>query len=133
MPYDTVDQLSVEPMVRAFYGAVLKDELLAPVFIRTLGSDMKGQKWSEHFQTLDNFWIFMMTGEKEIYWGHPFPPHAFLGPLTREMFERWLELFKATVNAYFIPEIADKFYDKANVLAEQFIENLGVDDEDDDD
>ena len=70
-----------------------------------------------------------MTGQRG-YGGDPFPPHAFIGPLSREMFERWLELFKETVNDLFVPEIADKFYSKADRLAEQFIENLGIDDED---
>jgi len=49
------------------------------------------------------------------------------------MFERWLELFKVTVNDLFVPDIADKFYSKADRLAEQFIDNLGIDDEDDED
>ena len=66
-------------------------------------------------------------------WWESFPPHAFLGPLTREAFERWLELFRVTVDEMFIQEIADKFYQKADRLAEQFIDNLGIDDEDEDD
>ena len=74
----------------------------------------------------------MMTGKKG-YGGDPFPPHAFLGQMYRETFERWLELFKETVNRLFAKEIAEKFYYKADVLAEQFIDNLGIDDEDDDD
>jgi hemoglobin len=72
----------------------------------------------------------MMTGKRG-YGGDPFPPHAFIGPLNRETFERWLQLFQKTVNELFVPEIANKFFTKANKLAEQFIENLGIDDEDD--
>lgn len=131
MPYDTVDRGKIEDMVREFYSIVLKDELLAPIFIKSLGDDLKNGKWYEHLNTLTRFWLLMMTGEKG-YPGDPFPPHAFLGPLYRETFERWLELFNMTVHRLFIPEIAEKFYTKADRLAEQFMENLGVDDEDDD-
>lgn len=132
MPYDTVDRANIEEMVREFYTIVLKDDLLGPIFTRALGSDMNGGKWYEHLNTLYNFWILMMTG-KIGYGGHPYPPHAFIGPLYPETFERWLELFHEVVYRLYIPEIADKFYKKAEVLAEQFMDNLGLNDEDDED
>jgi len=130
--YDTVDRTNIHQMVREFYALVLKDDLLSPFFIKALGDDLKNGKWHEHLHTLDNFWLLMMTGKKG-YGGDPFPPHAFLGPLSVESFERWLELFKGTVSKLFIPQIADKFYMKAEVLAGIFMENLGMNDEDDDD
>ncbi len=132
MPYDTVDRGKIEEMVHEFYAIILKDDLVGPVFIKALGNDINNGKWYEHLQTLYNFWILMMTG-KTGYGGHPYPPHAFLGPLTPEMFERWLEIFNEVVHRYFVPEIADKFYKKADVLADQFMDNLGLNDEDDDD
>lgn len=131
MPYDTVDRGKIETMVQEFYELVLKDDLLSPFFINALGDDLKNGKWHEHLNTLTNFWMLMMEGEKN-YWGDPFPPHAFLGPLSPETFERWLKLFKETVNRLFTPEIADRFYKKADVLAGQFQYNLSDDDEDDD-
>ena len=131
MPYDTVDRGKIEEMVHEFYTIILKDDLVGPVFIKALGNDLNNGKWYEHLQTLYNFWILMMTG-KIGYGGHPYPPHAFIGPLNHEMFERWLEIFDEVVHRYFVPEIADKFYKKAEVLAEQFMDNLGLNDEDDD-
>lgn len=132
MLYESVDRGKVEHLVRSFYSAVLRDDMLRPFFVKALGSDLDNGKWYEHLHTLDNFWLLMMEGEKG-YKGDPFPPHAFLGPLSRENFERWLMLFKETLESLFIPQIAEKFYRKADILAEQFIENLGIDDEDDDD
>jgi hemoglobin len=132
MPYDTVDRGKIETMVREFYGTVLKDDLLAPFFVNSLGDDLNGGKWYEHLNTLHRFWMLMMLGEKG-YPGDPFPPHAFLGLMDEEPFTRWLELFHATVYRLFIPEIADKFYKKAEILAEQFIDNLGINDDEDDD
>ena len=130
MPYDTVDRGKIEQMVREFYTIVLKDDILSPIFVKALGDDLNNGKWYEHLNTLYNFWMQMMTGVSP-YQGHPFPPHAFLGPLTEEHFERWLKLFRETVYRLFVPEIADKFYKKANILAEQFMDNLGINDEDD--
>lgn len=129
--HEVVDRIAINQMVREFYATVLKDDLLSPFFIKALGDDLKNGKWHEHLHTLDNFWLLMMTGRKG-YGGDPFPPHAFLGPLSEETFERWLKLFKETVSRLFVPEIADKFYLKAQRLAEIFMENLGVNDDDDD-
>jgi len=129
MPYDTIDRGKIEEMVREFYGNVLKDDIVGPFFIRALGNDLKNDKWYEHLNTLVNFWMLMMEGEKN-YWGDPFPPHAFIGPLSPETFDRWLKLFHEVVYRLFLPDIAAKFYTKADKLAKQFIENL-TDDEDD--
>lgn len=129
MAYHDVDRVNIEELVRKFYTRVLKDDILSPFFIKALGNDLKSPKWYEHLNTLNNFWLMMMLGEKN-YWGSPFPPHAFIGPLYPETYERWLKLFKEVVNELFVEEIADKFYSKAAVLAEQFKENLS-DEEDD--
>ena len=118
-------------MVHDFYSIILKDDELGPFFTRALGDDIENGKWPEHFQTLLDFWILMMIGRPG-YNGDPFPPHAFLGRLTRENFEHWLVLFKEVVYRLYTQEIGDKFYKKATILAEQFIDNLGIDDEDDD-
>ena len=131
MPYDKVDRESIEELVHKFYSLVLQDDILRPFFVKSLGADITQGKWPEHFDILHNFWALMMTGDK-VYMSNPFPAHAFLGLVEREPFERWLQLFKEVTHQLFTPEIADKFYKKAEILAEQFIDNLGIDDEDDD-
>jgi len=131
MPYDTVDRENIQEMVREFYDLVLKDDILGPIFTKSLGDDLSGGKWHEHLNTLASFWLLMMTGVSR-YQGDPFPPHAFLGPLTAESFDRWLELFEGVVNRLFVPEIASSFYKKADILAKQFRYNLSIDDDEDD-
>lgn len=132
MPYDTVDRDNIKQMVREFYAIILKDDILSPIFIKALGEDLSNGKWVEHFHTLDDFWVLMMTGKRG-YGGDPFPPHAFIGPLYLEHFERWLKLFHEVVYRMFAPEIAEKFYKKAEKLAEKFIDNLGINDEEEED
>lgn len=131
MLIDTVNRPSVEKMVRQFYSTILQDDVVGPYFIRALGNDLKNDKWYEHLNTLNRFWLMMMNGE-DGYWGDPFPPHAFLGELYPETFERWLLLFRTTVDDIFVPEIADKFYKKSEVLAERFMDYLDVGVEEDD-
>lgn len=134
MLYDSVDRPEVEKLVYEFYDRVLQDELVGPFFVRKLGPDINAGKWYGHLSTLKNFWLMMMNGEKN-YWGDPLPAHAFLGPIPEEAFVRWLELFRETVDSLFVPEIADKFYQKSEVVADQLMQFLliGKYAEDDDD
>ena len=131
MLVDTVDRGHVEKLVRHFYAAILEDDILRPFFVGKLGEDFNGSRWYEHLRLLDNFWMMMMTGERG-YMGDPFPAHAFIGNLTPESFERWLQLFRKSLDHFFTPELADKFYRKAEILAAQFIENLSLGEDDDD-
>nr|WP_275848551.1 group III truncated hemoglobin [Sulfurimonas sp. SAG-AH-194-I05] len=124
MLYNTVDRTSVEIMVRTFYEVLIKDAIVGPFFIKALGDDFKNDKWYEHFRTLEKFWLMMMNGEPG-YTGDPFGPHAFFR-LTPETFDCWLQRFKEHVAQYFIPEIADKFYKKSEILAEQFMQRLEI-------
>ena len=123
--YDVVDRISIEPMVRSFYAMIVKDDVVGPYFVAALGDDLKNDKWYEHFRTLDKFWLMLMTGEPG-YTGDPFGPHAFLPHLTPEVFERWLLRFKEHINKCFTQEIADKFYKKADILSEQFMQRLEI-------
>ena len=125
MLYDTVDRGNVEKMVREFYTILIKDDLVGPYFIKALGDDLKNDKWYEHFRTLENFWLMLMNGEPG-YMGDPFGPHVFIGELYPETFERWLKVFNDHVHKLYVPEIADKFYKKGEILAEQFMQRLEI-------
>ena len=135
MKTDVVDTESIEKMVRSFYATLIKDDLVGPFFIKALGDDLDSGKWREHYGTLDSFWLLMMTGEKG-YMGDPYMVHAFMGTLTVEVFDRWLEIFHKQVHDQFTPEIADKFYAKSVTIARRFMEGLEIGEfasEDDDD
>jgi len=120
-----VDRPSVERMVRSFYEKLIQDDIVGPYFIKALGDDLKNDKWYEHLQTLDKFWLLMM-GEEKGYVGDPFLPHVFIGELYVETFERWLEIFKEHIYEHYIPEIANKFYRKSVILSDRFMEGLEI-------
>lgn len=128
--YDTLTIENIREMVRDFYAHVLRDDRLAPIFIRSLGDDLDSTKWRTHLRTLDTFWGVMMSGQRSFV-SDPFPAHAFLGTLTPKDFGRWLKLFHEVVYRLFVPEIGNKFYKHANILAERFMDNLGLYDEED--
>lgn len=128
---DHVDRSTIEKMVRQFYRVLIKDEIVGAFFIKALGDDLRNGKWYEHFNTLDNFWVLLMTGEKG-YVGDPLLPHVFLGEIPPKAFEIWLKIFNETVHDCFIPKIAQKFYKKGEILASQFQEELKEIHEDED-
>jgi len=131
-PAQTVERDVVDAMVRKFYTKILADKIVGRFFVRALGSDMNKGKWPEHLSTLKDFWMLMMR-DIPGYGGHPAPAHAFIGQLSIEAFERWLELFHETVHEFFTPEIAEQFYKKSQIVAQELIEFLGIDEEDEDD
>jgi len=128
MLFETIDRGNIEKLVRAFYEKVLEDALLSRYFLIALGDDLKNDKWYEHLHTLDNFWLSLLTGEGR-YMGDPLMPHMFLGGLNEAHFERWLHLFRETLDELFVPSIAIKIYGRAKALSTRFISDLELDED----
>ena len=122
---DTVDIESVDRLVEKFYAKLLKDEHVGPYFIRALGDDLTSSKWEIHLLTLRRFWLLVMNGEKG-YGGDPMAAHMLIGEMYEETFELWLKYWRETIDELFVPEIADSFYKKADILAEQFMDFLEI-------
>jgi len=125
MLYDKVDRGNIEKMVRSFYAMLVKDDIVGPYFIKSLGSDLNNDKWYDHYKTLDAFWLLLMTGE-DGYRGDPFPPHVFIGQLYIKTFDQWLLLFNKHVHELYVPEIAESFYKKSEILANKFKAQLEI-------
>ncbi|HZW09324.1 MAG TPA: group III truncated hemoglobin [Phycisphaerales bacterium] len=80
----------IRTLVDTFYGAVREDELLGHVFEEHVAD------WSVHLPKMYDFWssVVLHTGR---YSGRPIVAHAAIPELSPEHFERWLELWRATV------------------------------------
>ena len=82
-------------MVRRFYADVAQDDLLGPIF-----DDVAHVDWAAHLPKLTAFWcraLFAQPG----YQGNPYRSHQevhALAPFGVEHFERWLDLFEATLD-----------------------------------
>lgn len=103
----------IAEMVRRFYADVAADDLLGPVF-----NDVAQVDWSEHLPKLTAFWCRALLGLPG-YSGNPFRAHALVNersPFTDAHFDRWLELFHATVLGGWVgPRVEDACALAANV------------------
>lgn len=88
----------IKVLVNEFYDKIRKDDLLGIIFNEIMGVD-----WDKHLPKMYDFWdnILFQTGN---YKGRPFPPHLEVNSrvtLGKEHFDRWLELFVATVDEFY--------------------------------
>lgn len=110
-----IDEALVAALVDTFYGRVRQDDLLGPVFEAALGED-----WDAHLSKLKDFWSAIALGTRR-YDGRPMPAHLRLPGLTRAHFERWLALFRTTLDEIMPnPAAADFFYDRASMIGRNF-------------
>lgn len=107
----------IEQFVRAFYGRLLNDERLAPIFLDIAAIDIK-----VHLPLICSYWEKLLLGNAE-YKRHTMNIHRQLHakqPLTKQDFNRWLELFISTVEEMFRGEKAEQ----AKRIAGQIAANM---------
>ena len=92
----TTDDIKV--MVDTFYKKVLADELIGPIF-----NDVAKLDWDKHMPIMYSFWGSMLLGTMT-YHSNPMTKHIALDklfPLTKEHFDRWLEIWQQNLNEHF--------------------------------
>ena len=94
-------------------------------FIAKLGDDMRSEHWQTHLETIVVFWSSLALGKPQ-YTGSLFLPHTQLGDLKRETFEQWLKLFGETLDEVYVEAIAQKFKERATIIAGNFMRNLQI-------
>jgi hemoglobin len=85
-------------LVDRFYERVRRDEMLGYVF-----DDVARVRWDEHLPKLYDFWDTVLFRTNR-FRGNLIGAHARLIPeagMDREMFDRWLTLFRETVSELF--------------------------------
>jgi hemoglobin len=109
----------IRELVVTFYGRVLKDRDLGPIFGKALSS-----RWNEHLAIMVDFWssIALRTAR---YSGKPQAAHFGL-QLNEGLFKRWLELFEATAREIFEPDAAEFFIVRAQRIAESLQIGMGL-------
>ncbi|HZH52917.1 MAG TPA: group III truncated hemoglobin [Microvirga sp.] len=118
-PAEGVTEALIQRLVRTFYGRVIEDPDLGPIFRQALS-----HRWEEHLGIMVDFWssIALRTGR---YHGKPQIAHASLG-LTPELFGRWLVLFEATAREVCGPDVGAFFIDRAQRIADSLQIGLGI-------
>jgi hemoglobin len=111
---DLASRADIECLVNRFYTQVQADECLGPIF-----NDVAKVNWSLHLPKMYAFWegiLFGVPGFK----GNPLAVHRMLAqqtPLTSREFDRWVELFHATVDELFAGPMAEAAKERASRIA----------------
>ncbi len=103
-PCDIESRADCERLVRAFYGRALDDPLIGWIFVDVAKLDLEA-----HVPVVTSFWETILL-EAQSYGGGAFRPHAALharAGLRGAHFERWLVLWRATVDELFAGERAE--------------------------
>lgn len=111
---DLAGRADIELLVNTFYEKVRGDELLGFIF-----ADVARVDWAAHLPKMYAFWETMIFRSGN-FTGNPLAAHARLVPLTamgRPQFDRWLELFTATVDGLFAGEKAEHIKSAASDMA----------------
>lgn len=105
---------AVRFLVDSFYEKVQADPFIGPIF-----TDVAHVDWSKHLPKMYAFWESLILGNNA-YDGHPFRPHLIINQqhtLTIDHFERWLQLFSATLSENFTGATVDEVRQRATQIA----------------
>jgi hemoglobin len=103
----------IAAFVRAFYTRVRNDELIGPIF------NAHVHDWEHHFVLLTDFWSSVLRGSGR-YSGTPMQKHTALEELKPEFFERWLKLFRQTLDE----QPNEAMRERATAAAERIAQSL---------
>jgi hemoglobin len=111
---DIEGRADVERMVDRFYEKVGKDPELGPIF-----NDIAAIDWDAHLPKMYDFWSSILFGEGS-YKSDPMSKHVELDKkveLSEAHFQRWLELFQATLEENFQGPMRDHVLQRARSIA----------------
>lgn len=117
----------IREMVDAFYEKVRADDILGVIF-----EDMAQVDWDEHLPLMYQFWATILL-HREGYRGNPIEAHVRLDAemrfdhgvgLERVDFERWLSLFRETIDERFLGPRAEMAKRGAARMSEHMMTSL---------
>ncbi len=118
---DIEDRAGCERLVRAFYGRAMSDPMIGYLFVDVAKLDLEA-----HVPVIASFWETILLGGGS-YRGGAFRPHAALharAPLRAGHFERWLVLWRTTVDELFAGPRAELAKAHAERVAHAFHRRL---------
>jgi hemoglobin len=110
MKQDITNSSDVELLVKTFYGNLLQNEDVKPVFAHV--------DFEKHMPHMIKFWEFVLL-DKEGYTTNVFDKHVNL-PLKEEHFAIWLNIFEKTVHSLFEGEKAQMAIQRAQTIGYSF-------------
>ena len=110
-----VNEENIGVLVDAFYTKVRDDLLLGPIFAEAIGDD-----WGPHLAKMKAFWSSVLLASRT-YKGNPMITHLRLPRLTRDHFDRWLQLWRATAAEVCSEQAASVFIERAEMIGERLL------------
>lgn len=122
---DINNREDIDLLMREFYATAMADDVIGYIFTDVAKLDL-----DEHLPIIGDFWETMLfhMGDYSRHGRNPLQVHAVLdakSPLLFEHFERWLEIFRETVDRNFAGERSDFIKMRANMIANRFMAFLG--------
>lgn len=108
----------IREMVELFYSRTQQDDLLGPIFEKIV------EDWDAHYEKMTRFWS-SATMHAGTYSGRPIEAHKF-GGLTKEHFDRWVEMFTKAVGDVFSKNDAAIFVDLGQKMASNIAMRIGT-------
>ncbi|WP_143595617.1 group III truncated hemoglobin [Tamilnaduibacter salinus] len=109
---------AIHHLVQTFYGRLLNDPVMAPVFTEVAGVDLDA-----HLPTIEAYWRKMLLGEKDAYQRNMVAQHEKVHdrmPLQAVHADHWYRHFTATLDS----EFEGPYADRAEYLATRILANL---------
>jgi hemoglobin len=116
MKSDIESRKDVEHLINSFYEKIKKDDVIGFIF-----NDVAKVNWEKHLPVMYDFWESIIFSTNK-YEGNPMLLHKNLNkliPFTKQYFERWLQIFTATLDELFEGK-------KANLAKERAISIAGI-------
>lgn len=114
MKNDIQNKSDIKHLVDSFYNKVRGDELIAHFFTAVVEVN-----WEKHLPVMYSFWENILF-HKGTYSGNPIATHQELhhkSPMLTVHFERWLQLFVATVDELYAGDKAEMIKQRATSVA----------------
>lgn len=107
-------------LVHQFYKKVGDDERLGYIF-----NDVAAVDWETHLPKMVDFWSNILFQTRRFN-GRPYRKHQPL-PIKRQDFDRWLDLWRETVDEFFTGENAEIAKEMAFKIASAFTIRMEMD------
>jgi hemoglobin len=111
---DIQNRADIEKLINSFYEKVRSDEVIGFFF-----SEIVPVNWPAHLPRMYDFWESIAFGTAS-YKGEPMTVHMNLNrmhEMSAEHFNRWITLFRSTVDEHFSGPKADEIKKRAESIA----------------
>jgi hemoglobin len=111
---DISNRQDIERLITAFYNRVFQDELIGSIFTETVPISPE-----THFPLMVDFWETVLFAQNK-YHGNVIVKHVQLSqqtPINKEHFVRWLDLFRQTLDDFYIGPVANMAKTRAESMS----------------